>query len=202
MGKIIVIGATGTIGRAAISVLGSRHEIIAVGSTRGQLRVDASNPVDLQRLFVETGRFDHLIVAMGLVHFGAFAQTTPDQFSIGLNSKLMGQVNTVLLGQAWINEGGSFTLTGGISAHEPVRNGSNATCVNMALEGFVRGAAGDLQRDVRINLVSPTMLEESASVFGDAFPGFEPVSAHRVGLAYQRSVEGPDSGKVYRVGYS
>jgi len=31
------------------------------------------------------------------------------------------------------------------------------------------------------------------------FPGFEAVPAQRVGLAYQRSVEGAQTGRVYRV---
>jgi len=106
-----------------------------------------------------------------------------ENFLISLHDKLMGQVNTVLVGQSWLNHGGSFTLTSGISAHEPVHDGSNASCVNLALEGFLRGAAVDLKRGMRINLISPTMLEESVALFSAAFPGFAPVSSARVGLA-------------------
>ncbi|RQR41266.1 MULTISPECIES: short chain dehydrogenase [unclassified Burkholderia] len=201
MSKIVVIGATGTIGKAAVAALRPRHEIIEVGATRGDRRVNVTDPKDIQRLFESIGKVDHLIVSMGAVHFGPFEQMTSENFLIGLHDKLMGQVNTVLVGQSWLNDGGSFTLTSGISAHEPVRDGSNASCVNLALEGFVRGAAVDLKRGMRINLVSPTMLEESVELFSAAFPGFEPVSSARVGLAYVRSVEGPETGRVYRVGY-
>lgn len=201
MSKIVVIGATGTIGRAVVSALGARHDILEVGSTRGAYRVDSTNIESVRELFQKIGKVDGVITTTGRVHFGPLSETTAEQFDLGLRDKLMGQVNVVLAGQAWMNDGGSFTLTSGISAHEPVRDGTNASCVNLALEGFVMGAATDLPRGIRINLVSPTILEESVPVFGDWFVGFEPVSATRVGLAYLRSVEGKETGRVYRVGY-
>jgi NAD(P)-dependent dehydrogenase (short-subunit alcohol dehydrogenase family) len=201
MSKIVVIGATGTIGRAVVSSLGARHDVIEVGSTRGAYRVDSTSMESVQKLFESIGKVDGVITTTGRVHFGPLAAMSGDQFSLGLRDKLMGQVNVVLAGQAWVNDGGSFTLTSGISAHEPVREGSNASCVNLALEGFVMSAATELERGMRINLVSPTILEESIPVFGDWFVGFEPVSAERVGMAYLRSVEGPESGRTFRVGY-
>lgn len=201
MGKIVVIGATGTIGRAVVASLGGRHEVIEVGSTRGAHRVDSTNPDSIRQLFESIGRVDGVVTTTGRVHFGPMDSLTPEQFDLGLRDKLMGQINVVLIGQSWVNDGGSFTLTSGISAHEPVRQGANASCVNLALQGFVMGAAPEMPRRLRVNLVSPTILEESVPVFGDYFVGFEPVSAERVGLAYLRSVEGPETGRVYRVGY-
>lgn len=201
MGKIAVIGATGTIGKAAVAALAVKHEVIQVGASRGDYQVDVKNPQSVQALFQTIGKVDGIVAAVGGVHFGPLAQMTPENFQLGLNDKLMGQVNLVLLGQAWLNDGGSFTLTSCITAHEPIRTGSNATAVNMALEGFVRAAALELQRGQRINLVSPTLLEESVPAYAPYFPGFEPVSSARVGLAYVRSVDGIDNGHVFRVGY-
>ncbi|SAK87623.1 Short-chain dehydrogenase/reductase SDR [Caballeronia hypogeia] len=201
MGKIVVIGATGTIGRAVVSSLSARHDVVEVGSTRGAYRVDATNIESVRKLFETIGKVDGVVTTTGRVHFGPLTETTPEQFDLGLRDKLMGQINVVLAAQPWLNDGGSFTLTSGISAHEPVREGSNASCVNLALQGFVMSAALELPRSIRINLVSPTILEESVPVFGDYFVGFEPVSSQRVGLAYLRCVEGPDTGRVFRVGY-
>lgn len=201
MGKIVVIGATGTIGKAVVNALGERHDVIEVGATRGAHRVNFADAADVSRLFQSIGKVDHVVTAAGAVHFGRLAETTVDQFWIGLRDKLMGQINVVLIGQAWVNDAGSFTLTSGITADHPVRDGTNAATVNKALEGFALGAAIDLERGLRINVVSPTMLEESVPTFGPYFPGFDPVSSQKVGLAYVRSVEGGDSGKVYRVGY-
>jgi NAD(P)-dependent dehydrogenase (short-subunit alcohol dehydrogenase family) len=201
MSRIVVIGATGTIGRAVVGALGARHDVIEVGSSRGELRVDSTDIESVKSLFQKIGKVDGVVTTTGRVHFGPVAETTPAQFELGLRDKLMGQVNVVLAGQPWINDGGSFTLTSGISAHEPVRHGSNASCVNLALEGFAMGAATDLPRGIRINVVSPTILEESVPVFGEWFVGFEPVSAARTGLAYLRSVEGVETARVFRVGY-
>ena len=71
--------------------------------------------------------------------------------------------------------------------------------MNAALEAFAAAAAIELPRGIRINTVSPTLLTESVAAYGALFPGFETVSAERAARAYQRSVEGPQTGRVYRV---
>jgi NAD(P)-dependent dehydrogenase (short-subunit alcohol dehydrogenase family) len=198
--KIVVIGASGTLGRAVCAELKSRHEVIEVGATHGAYHVDATNLPAVERLFHEIGRIDAVVTTFGKVHFGPFRDMTADQFWIGLRDKLMGQVNVVLAAQHHLNDGGSFTLTSGILCDEPIREGVNATTVNLALEGFVRGTAIELPRGIRINLVSPTVLEEALDAYGPYFRGFEAVSAQRAALAYSRSVEGAQTGRVYRVG--
>ena len=79
-----------------------------------------------------------------------------------------------------INDGGSFTLTSGILSQDPILYGSSASMVNSALNGFVTGAAIEMPRGLRVNVVSPTVLSESMDKFADYFHGFEPVSAARV----------------------
>jgi NAD(P)-dependent dehydrogenase (short-subunit alcohol dehydrogenase family) len=201
MKKVVVIGATGTLGRAVVAELKARHEVIEVGATRGAYQVDSTNPASIEKLFAQTGKVDAIVTTIGKVHFGPLPDMTVDQFWVGLRDKLMGQINVVLLAQQYLNDGGSFTLTSGILADEPIREGASATSVNLALEGFVRGAAIELPRGIRINLVSPTVLEESMEAYAPYFRGFEPVSAARAALAYSRSVEGAQTGRVYRVGY-
>ena len=89
----------------------------------------------------------------------------------------------------------------GILNHDPIPYGASAAMVNGALEGFVVAAAIELPNALRLNLVSPTVLTESMPEYGDYFPGFMPVSAAEVAQAYRKSVEGKQSGQVYRVGY-
>jgi NAD(P)-dependent dehydrogenase (short-subunit alcohol dehydrogenase family) len=201
MRKVVVIGATGTLGRAVVQELKARHEVIEVGATRGAYQVDCTDPASIEKLFAQTGKVDAIVTTIGKVHFGPLPDMTVDQFWVGLRDKLMGQINVVLLAQQYLTDGGSFTLTSGILADEPIREGASATSVNLALEGFVRGAAIELPRGIRINLVSPTVLEESMEAYAPYFRGFEPVSAARAALAYSRSVEGAQTGRVYRVGY-
>jgi len=201
MSKIVVIGATGTLGQAVAAELKARHEVIEVGATRGAHQVDSTDPASVERLFQTIGKVDGVVTATGKVHFGPLPEMTVDQFWVGLRDKLMGQINVVLVAQKYVTDGGSFTLTSGILADEPIKLGASATTVNLALEGFVRGAAIELPRGIRINVVSPTVLTESMDRFGPFFPGYESVSGTRVAKAYRRSIEGVQSGRVYRVGH-
>ena len=125
---------------------------------------------------------------------------TAAQFRKGLDDKLMGQVHLVLLGMDHVNDGGSFTLTSGVADRDPIRQGASAAAVNGALGAFAKGAAIEMPRGLRINVVSPGLLEESAKKYDGFFPGHEPVSSARVGLAFAKSVEGALSGQVIIIG--
>jgi len=197
--KIVIVGGTGTVGRAVVAALQERHEIVRVGRTSGDYTTDIADSAAIRRTFDGIGRFDALISAAGKVHYGDFAAVTEKEVSIGLQDKLMGQVNLVLLGRDYIADGGSFTLTSGVVGHDPVRGSVCASLVNGALEYFVRAAAFELPRGLRINCVSPGLLVESLPVFGDYFPGHEPVPGARVALAYVKSVAGHQTGQVYHV---
>ena len=199
MKKIIVIGAQGTVGKAIVEELGQRHQIIAVGASSGQYQADISDIAQVRALFAQTGKVDAVVVVAGALHFGPLSGFTPEQFRIGIDSKLMGQVNVALVALEWLNDGGSVTLTSGIVAQQPILNGASASMVNSAVEGFVRGAAIELSRGLRINVVSPTVLEESMDSYGPFFRGFEPAPGRRVALAYSRSVEGAQTGQIYKV---
>lgn len=196
--KILVIGASGTIGQSIVNELSRDHQVIRVGKTQGDFQVDLTSEESVKALFARTGKVDAVISATGGVHFGPLDEMTSAQFDSGLQDKLMGQVRLVLIGKAFVNPGGSFTLTSGILAQQPIRTGVNATTVNAALEGFVLAAANELN-GLRINAVSPTVLTESLESYGPFFPGFESAPASRVALAYRRSVDGNETGRVYRV---
>ena len=197
--KILVIGGTGTLGKAVIREFGAEHEIITAGKTRGDFQVDITDENSVKALFKSTGKVDAIIATTGNLHFGPLTEMTAEQFNTGLQNKLLGQVRIALIGQSFLNDGGSVTLTSGIIADEPIRQGANATTVNAAVEGFVRGAAIELPRGIRINVVSPTVVEESLKAYGPFFPGFEAAPAARVANAYRRSVEGAQTGRVYKV---
>jgi NAD(P)-dependent dehydrogenase (short-subunit alcohol dehydrogenase family) len=197
--KVILIGASGAIGSAVSEQLAVRHEVVKVGKSSGEYQVDIADIGSVRKLFEQVGKADAVVVAAGNLHFGPLAEMTPEQFNIGLQHKLMGQVNVALAAQHYLNDGGSITLTSGILTDEPIRYGVNATAVNSAVDGFVRAAAIELPRGLRINAVSPSVLRESMALYGPYFHGFEPVPASRVALAYVKSVDGLQTGSVYRV---
>lgn len=197
--KILLIGASGTIGQAIDNELKERHEIVRVGHSSGDFQVDIRDAASIRRLFEQTGRFDALICATGKVHFGALEEMGEAEFAKGLADKLMGQVNLVLIGREFINDGGSFTLTSGVLSDDPIRAGASASMVNGAIDSFVKSAAIELPRGLRINSVSPTVIEEALPSYGPFFRGFKAVPAAVAALAYAKSAEGGQTGQVYRV---
>jgi NAD(P)-dependent dehydrogenase (short-subunit alcohol dehydrogenase family) len=197
--KIVIVGATGTVGKAVVGALQDRHELVKVGRRGGDLQVDIADTDSIRALFKKIGSFDALVSAAGKVHFGEFENMTENEFAVGLKNKLMGQVNLVLIGRDYINDGGSFTLTSGVLSHDPIRLGVSASLVNGGLEAFALAAAIELPRGLRINVVSPGVLVESLPVYGEYFRGHEAVPGSRVGNAYVKSVEGRLTGQVIRV---
>ena len=197
--KIILVGASGTIGKALEQELKERHEIIRVGLSSGDLQADITDPASIRALFEKAGPFDALISAAGKVHFGALAEMGEAEFAVGLKDKLMGQVNLVLIGREFANDGASFTLTSGVLSHDPIRFGASASMVNGAIDSFVRSAALELPRGMRINSVSPTVVEEALPAYGPYFRGYKAVPAAEAALAYAKSAEGAQTGQVYRV---
>lgn len=197
--KIIVIGGTGTIGKAVVKELSQRHTVILVGHAQGDIQVDITDKKSIEKMYQATGKVNAVVATTGSVHFDDLASMTEEKYQVGLKSKLMGQINLLLLGIPHLYDAGSFTLTSGILAKDPIKYGSSASMVNGALESFVKSAAIEMPRNIRINTVSPTVLTESMNKYGDYFRGFESVSAARVALAYSKSVEGAQTGQVYYV---
>ena len=197
--KILVLGGSGVIGRAVVTALAARHEVVAASRSSARCPVDARDPASLRRLFESVGRVNAIVSVLGDVHWGPLADMTEEQFRVGVEGKLMPSVNVALLGQHFLEDGGSLTLTSGVLSEQPIRSGTSAGTINSAIEGFVRGAAVELPRGLRINAVSPGVLQESWEKVGHLVPGFETVPAARVALAYVRSVEGAQTGQVFRV---
>jgi NAD(P)-dependent dehydrogenase (short-subunit alcohol dehydrogenase family) len=197
--KILIVGASGTIGSAIVSELKARHEIITAGLHHGDIKVDISKIEAIEDMYQAVGKIDALVAVTGKVTFLSFTEMTSHDYYLGLNHKLMGQVNLVLIGQNYINPQGSYTLTSGILNRDPIRTGSSAAMVNGALEGFVKSVAIELPNDTRINLVSPTIITESLHKYGKHFYGFASIPASRAALAYSKSVEGAQTGQVYYI---
>lgn len=196
--KIIIIGAAGAIGSHVTKALEKEHEVIKVGLNSGDIQADIASPASIENLFKQTGSFDALINVSGDAHFGPLNTMTDADFRKGIDSKLMGQINLVLIGQHYINPKGSFTLTTGVLTDDPILLGSNPSAVNGAVEAFVRAAAIELDKGIRINAVSPTVVEAAPQYFS-YFPGHIPVTMDRVVNGYLKSVLGANTGQVIKV---
>ncbi|MEZ5833967.1 MAG: short chain dehydrogenase [Dongiaceae bacterium] len=197
--KILIVGATGTVGKFVAAALSERHEIVKAGSKSGDVQVDIRDSGSIRKMYDKVGKLDAVVCTAGKVHFGEFAKMTEAEIGVGLKDKLMGQVNLVLIGRDFVNDGGSFTLTSGVLSHDPIRFGVGASLVNGALDCFVRAAAIEMPRGIRINSISPGVLEEALPSYGPYFLGHEAVPGKRVANAYVKSVEGLLTGQTIQV---
>ncbi|MDB4947475.1 MAG: Aklaviketone reductase [Gemmatimonadetes bacterium] len=192
--RIVVVGATGTIGKAVVDALSGRHEVVRVGHTHGEHTVDIASAGSIRALFDAVGPFDALVSAAGNAAFAPLETLTDEQFAFSLGHKLMGQVNLVRLGLAHVRDGGSITLTSGVLAAEPMPGAAAISLVNAGLEGFGRAAALEAPRGVRVNVVSPPWVSETLQAMGMDPAGGMP--AAKVAAAYVAAVEGGETGQV------
>ncbi|MEI6914753.1 MAG: short chain dehydrogenase [Armatimonadota bacterium] len=196
--KIIVVGATGTIGEAVADALQVRHEVLRVSRTGGDYRADISDKDSLSRMFAAAAPFDAVVSAAGSARFAPFLDLTDEDFAFSMANKLMGQANLVRVGLQFISDDGSFTLTSGVLGSQPMCGSAAISLVNAGLEGFVRAAALELvPRGIRVNVVSPPWVSETLSAMGrDVADG---MPAADVARAYVHSVEDSNrSGEVLR----
>ncbi|WP_149241682.1 short chain dehydrogenase [Dyadobacter sp. 32] len=193
--KIIIVGATGTMGKHLSNAFEKDHEIIRVSSSGGDIQADITSLESIENLFEQVGAFDALISTAGPSYVGPWKHMTDKEFRKGIEGKLMGQVNLVLIGQRYIEPKGSFTLISGALASDPQLNFANAAAANGAIEAFVRAAAIELEDGVRINAVSPTVIEDSPQYF-PYFPGEIPVSMKQLEYGFRKSVFGANTGQV------
>lgn len=192
--RILIIGATGTIGGAVVAALQGRHELVLASHREGPEHVDIGDPSSIRALYSRIGRVDAVVSAAGQAAFKPFADLTDADFALSLGNKLMGQVNLVRLGVTSVADNGSFTLTAGSLAREPARNAAAVSLVNAGLEGFGRSAALELPRGLRLNVVSPPWIAETLRALKqDPSTG---LPAAQVARAYVASVEGKQTGTV------
>jgi NAD(P)-dependent dehydrogenase (short-subunit alcohol dehydrogenase family) len=192
--RIVVIGATGTIGRAVAHALSERHQVVPVSHSKGEHRVDLASRESIEALFEAVGPVDAVVSAAGQAVFKPLPELSDADFQLSLSHKLMGQVNLVRAGLPFVNEHGSFTLTSGVLAREPMKGSAAISLVNSGLEGFVAAAALETPRGVRVNVVSPPWVTETLQRLGmDPSHG---LPAAQVAHAYVRSVEGQENGRV------
>ncbi len=195
--KIIIVGATGTMGKHLTSAFEKEHEIVRVASNGADIDADITSTESIENMFKQVGPFDALISTAGPTHVGPWKNLTDKEFRKGVEGKMMGQINLVLIGQHYINPKGSFTLITGALTHEPQRNFANASAANGAVEGFVRAAAIELENGIRINAVSPTVIENSPQYF-PYFPGDIPVTMQQLEYGFRKSVFGANTGQVIK----
>lgn len=194
MRKIAVIGATGTIGKAVSDLLARDHKIIRVGNRQGDCTVDLGSKASIENLLKTVGPVDGVVCAAGSERFGKVSEVSDADFINCIKNKLIWQVNLVRVAIRYLNPNGFITLTTGMLAREPLPSTVPAAMVNAALEGFVRAAALDVEKGLRINAVSPIFINITARKMGLTDIGT--MTKEETAKAYLASVEGDMTGQI------
>lgn len=197
--KVLLVGASGTIGSIIKEDLQDSAEIITAGRHDADITVDITSEESIRDMFEKVGQVDALINTAGAAHFGPLNEMTPADNRISIESKLLGQINLILLGKDYITDNGSITLTTGVLMDDPIVTAASAAMANGGVRAFIKTAALELPRGIRLNHVSPTMLEASKDQYGDLFQGFEAATSERIALAYRKSVFSGQSGQGFYV---
>jgi NAD(P)-dependent dehydrogenase (short-subunit alcohol dehydrogenase family) len=192
--RILLVGASGTIGQAIAAALRPRHDLVEASRHKSHEHVDLTDEDSIRYLYHRLGRVDAVVCAAGQAAFKPLRDLTDQDFAFSVRSKLMGQVNLVRIGISELTDGGSFTLTSGILAQEPSPGSSAVSVVNAGAEAFTRAAALELPRGLRINVVSPPWVSETLRAMGRDPAGGLP--AAEVARSYVESVEGTQTGGV------
>lgn len=195
--KIIIVGASGTMGKHLTDAFKKEHEVITAATEGCDVQVDITSTESIENMYKQVGGFDALISTAGPTFVGPWKKLMDKEFRQGVDGKMMGQINLVLIGQHYINPKGSFTLITGALSHDPQKNFANASAANGAVEGFVRAAAIELENGIRINAVSPTVIENSPQYF-PYFPGDIPVTMQQLEFGFRKAVFGANTGQVIK----
>ncbi len=197
--KILIIGGNGTIGKKVSAHFSKKHDVIVGGRSAGDVIVDIADGKSIEAMFRSVRNIDAVVCIAGEAKWAAFDSMSEEDFSIGLKSKLMGQVNLVRIGQNHVNAGGSFTLSTGILADHPVVLTTSAAMVNGGIHSFVRAASLELKNGLRINVVSSGLVEDAVEKYEAYFPGHNPIPMKKVINGYVKSVEGKGTGEIIRM---
>ncbi|HSN33761.1 MAG TPA: short chain dehydrogenase [Ideonella sp.] len=192
--RILLVGAGGTIGRAVAQALAARHEVVGVSRSTSPLAADIADPASLRALFAAAGPLDAIVGAAGQAKFQPLERLGDDDFAFSLANKLMGQVNLIRYGLPHLRDGGAIVVTSGVLSRAPTKGSAAISLVNAGLEGFVRAAALEAPRGIRVNVVSPPWVCETLRKLGmDEAIG---LPASVVAQAYVRALEGTMTGEV------
>lgn len=196
--KILIVGGNGTIGKRVTEYFKMKYKVLVGGRSKGDVIIDIANSETIEAALSKIGKLGAIICIAGEAKWDKFENLTEEDYYIGLRSKLMGQVNLVRIGRKYLNPKGSITLSTGILADEPVEKTTSAAMVNGAIHSFVKAVDLEIENEIRVNVVSLGLVEDSYEKYKNYFPGHNPVSMRKAVNAYKRSVEGKERGKIIR----
>jgi NAD(P)-dependent dehydrogenase (short-subunit alcohol dehydrogenase family) len=186
--KILLIGASGNIGKLIYPAIAEKHEVVTAGRHHGDFMVDLASLFSIENLFKEVTNIDAVICAAGDSISADLHLMSDEKYMTGIQHKLLSQINLVLVGMKFVNDNGSFTLISGKMGERPAKAASGKAVANGAINSFVLGAALEMPRGIRLNVVSPAKITD--------------IPAPVLAAGYLKSINTLCNGEIIRIGYS
>lgn len=163
--RVLVIGASGTIGRAVASALSDRGHTVLPAGRSGPYVVDMARPETVSALLSSVPDVDAVVCCAASGRLTRVDTGTDEEFLRGLHDKLLGQVLLVRRAVELLRDGASVTLTAGAFAR-PTPGSAFGVLTNAGLSAFVGAVAPELPRGLRVNVVSPGWVRETLRAMG------------------------------------
>jgi NAD(P)-dependent dehydrogenase (short-subunit alcohol dehydrogenase family) len=188
--RALVIGAAGTIGGAVTRQLEQAGWSVIAASRTVAPRIDLADPSTIEACFAALDGLDAVICCGPSTPLFPFVTRSATEFTEATSPKLFGQVALVRHAIDALGPGGSITLTGGALGRGFAPGAAAGRLVNRGLEAFVESVAPELPRELRLNLVSPGWVSETARSLG--LDQVDSLPAATVAAAYLTAIFDPD----------
>src|SRR5207249_10377366 len=84
--RVLVVGATGTIGKAVADVLAERGDDVIRASRHADTSVDVADPASIRAMYAAIGWVDAVVSCAGQVKMGPLLELTDGDFQLSIAS--------------------------------------------------------------------------------------------------------------------
>lgn len=171
--RVVILGASSGLGFATAKAASEEGaQLVIVSSSQERINkalqdlpehtdgyiADLSKEENIRDLFINIGKFDHLVYTAGenlnLTHL---SETDLEKAKDFFTLRYWGVLAAIKYGSPNINEGGSISLTSGTASQRPGAGWALASSICGAVEGLCRAMAVELA-PIRVNAVAPGVI--------------------------------------------